>query len=79
MDLREAKKVARVVETAEGGCGGCINEAAAALNKAFPAFDWTVVHPEGFQASLDVKRRKGYEPPPRMVYNCGRWVPAEVT
>lgn len=70
MELKEARRVAKIVETAEGGCGGCINEAARELNKQFPAFDWTVVNIKGFHASIDVKRRKGYEAPLNPPSSC---------
>ena len=57
MTLDEARDVAGIVETAEGGCGGCVNEAVAALNAKFPAFLWATVQHEGYAASVGVERR----------------------
>jgi hypothetical protein len=45
LQLGEAKKIARVVELAEGGCGACLVEAARELNKVFPRFTWKIVEP----------------------------------
>jgi hypothetical protein len=57
MTLDEAKAVARIVETAEGGCGGCVNEAVLELNKVFPAFNWTIKGIDGFDPAIEVTLR----------------------
>ncbi len=54
MTLANAIKVAKIVETAEGGCGGCINEAVRELEKEFPEFKWKVKNIRGFNASIEV-------------------------
>ena len=55
MDIEEARKVAAIVATAEGGCGGCCEQATADLNKQFPRFLWKLVEVPGFDHSIDVE------------------------
>lgn len=77
MNLAEAKKVAAIVATAEGGCGGCCEQATADLNKQFPAFTWTLVEVPGFDHSIDVAEKvpsrvwKHGEKPPTKFGHCG--------
>lgn len=40
MTLEEAEKVARVAETADGGCSHCVSGMAEELQEAFPEFIW---------------------------------------
>ncbi len=54
MTLKNAIKVAKIIETAEGGCGGCINEAVRELEQEFPEFKWEVKNIEGFNATIEV-------------------------
>jgi len=54
MTLKNAIKVAKIIETAEGGCGGCINEAVRELEIEFPEFKWEIKNIEGFNASIEV-------------------------
>lgn len=41
MTLDEAKKVAAICSTADGGCGYCVNELQEELQAVFPEFNWT--------------------------------------
>lgn len=40
MDLAEAKLIADIVGTADGGCPCCVDDLVGHLNKSFPAFRW---------------------------------------
>lgn len=72
MTLASAVKVAKIIETAEGGCGGCINEAVRELEQEFPEFLWEVRNIEGFNATIEVTRRKVEQPVTiRRTYHCG--------
>lgn len=79
MNIAEAKKVAAIVATAEGGCGGCCEQATADLNKQFPDFKWKLVEVKGFDHSIDVeeapkgrwvRKWKRGEKPPEKYYVC---------
>lgn len=43
MTLDEAKKIALIARTADGGCPGCVMSLAQALEAAFPQFVWEFV------------------------------------
>lgn len=64
MTLEEAKKIASIVETAEGGCGGCINEAVKELNNKFPEYVWSVKEIKTFNASVEVRPPRSKEAAP---------------
>ena len=71
MTLDEAKKVARIVETAEGGCAGCMNEATAELNATFTEYTWELITPPPnpiwplpYHPSIEVKLRPKAQPAP---------------
>jgi hypothetical protein len=51
MTLDEAKKVAAICETADGGCGHCIRDLCNHLQADFPEFAWEY-HAEGITVSL---------------------------
>ncbi len=40
MTLNEARKVARIASTADGGCSACVGELFELLGEAFPEFVW---------------------------------------
>ena len=56
MKFEDAQKVARIVETAEGGCGGCTEAATKMLNEEFPQFFWQMVEMEGHSPSIFVSK-----------------------
>lgn len=71
MTLKNAIKVAKIIETAEGGCGGCINEAVRELEQEFPEFKWEVENIEGFNATINVTPNKLKSPAEiRRTYHC---------
>jgi len=41
MTIDEARRVARAVAHADGGCGHCIGDLLERLESAFPGFSWT--------------------------------------
>jgi hypothetical protein len=41
MDLAEAKLIADIVGTADGGCPGCVDGLVDQLNDAFPGLRWS--------------------------------------
>lgn len=51
MTIDEAKKIAAIVATADGGCSECVKDLCLRLNEAFPEFVWEMV---GFQ-EVEVK------------------------
>ena len=72
MSLREAELVASIVETAEGGCGGCLNEAVKELNEKFPMYVWTMVAMDCFMPSIIVKAQTIAAPIPVPEYRPRR-------
>ncbi len=43
MTLEEARKIAAIAGTVDGGCAGCCEDVVERLNSAFPEFAWTVL------------------------------------
>ncbi len=40
MTLAEAKKIAAIAQTADGGCCSCVRDLGRKLARGFPKFDW---------------------------------------
>lgn len=59
VNLVEAKKLARVASTADGGCSSCVNGIIGELNKEFPAFEWSYDESKDYTPeAVNVKARK---------------------
>jgi hypothetical protein len=63
MDIDEARRVARIVKTADGGCPSCVGALFEKLAKEFPQFSWATAR-VGLQAYGGVvpkekRRRRG--------------------
>lgn len=41
MTLEEARKVAAIIERADGGCSACVSGLTDMMAEAFPEFEWT--------------------------------------
>ena len=76
MTLDEAKKVAAIVETSQGGCSGCLDDALRQLNEAFPDYRFTLVKPEGFMAAIEVEEAHVEGEPAE---GGGRWMRSALT
>ena len=42
MTLEEARKVAKIIAKADGGCSSCVGSLADGMAKMFPEFKWTM-------------------------------------
>ena len=40
MTLEEARKVAAIIVTADGGCGTCVESLTELMDEAFPEYTW---------------------------------------
>ena len=56
MTLKDAEKVAKIIATADGGCGPCVTGLAYECEEAWPEFEWDV-DTEGINPVVTVKRR----------------------
>ena len=50
MTLEEAKKIAAIVETADGGCTHCVASLVDSLNGDFPEFEWGTDDSKSYEA-----------------------------
>ena len=71
ISLADARKIARIVETAEGGCKGCMAEAVRSLNLEFPDYNWTVLEHAKYMRSIEVDIKTAKRPPVQVRrYKC---------
>ena len=57
MTIDEAKKIAEIVSTADGGCIECVDDLCAQLREAFPQFVWKPIRLGEIQV-VEVKEEK---------------------
>jgi hypothetical protein len=66
MTIDEAKRVAVIISSADGGCPVCVRHLAVGCHQAWPQFDWpAMVFPDEFDAdereslAQEIKRELG--------------------